>query len=53
MLYVPYLCSLCLDDDAPQDLPEMLTMREVEETLLFQHGDKSDAMYFILSGRVA
>ncbi len=48
---VPLFASL--DADVAQALRELLTMREViEQTFLFHHGDKGDAMYFILSGRV-
>ena len=48
---VPLFASL--DDEAAVDLRNLLTDRVVpQNTRLFRHGDKGDAMYLIESGRV-
>jgi uncharacterized membrane protein len=42
-----------LDDDATKELRDLLEVKEIKNnTSLFRHGDKGDAMYLIDNGRV-
>jgi len=42
-----------LDDNATKELRDLLEVKEFkQETLLFQHGEKGDAMYLIDGGRI-